>query len=478
MSDVEIFWVRNDLRLSDQPALTAAADAGRTVVPVFIWSPDEDGDWPAGGARKWWLHHSLTAFAESLQDRGCTLIIRRGLAWEVLNELVEETSAKRVSFNAHYEPAIRKRDRAVKKSLEEAGVEVKTFNPSLLHHPDAVKTGTGGPYKVFSPFWKSLRRTVEIPEPLGVAKFVPHDASLESVSIEDLKLLPQIPWDEGFAKAWAPGEQSAQGRLGAFLKNGVADYKEMRNRPDVDGTSRFSPYMHHGELSPRTIYHAVENYVADHPKARKGADVFLAEIGWRDFAHHVLYHFPETAEEPLQQKFQKMPWKFDEDGLKAWQRGNTGYPIVDAGMRQLWATGWMHNRVRMIVGSFLTKDQLMSWQHGADWFWDTLVDADLASNTLGWQWVGGCGADAAPYFRVFNPMTQGEKFDPNGEYIREWVPEIAELPNKYLNRPWEAPDDVLDKAGVTLGETYPEPIVDHSVAREAALEALQATKDA
>lgn len=478
MSDVEIFWVRNDLRLSDQPALTAAADAGRAVVPVFIWSPDEEGDWPAGGARKWWLHHSLTAFAESLQDRGCTLIIRRGLAGEILSELVEETSAKRVSFNAHYEPAIRKRDRAVKKSLEEAGVEVKTFNPSLLHHPDAVKTGTGGPYKVFSPFWKSLQRTVKIPEPLGVAKFEPYEETLDSDSIDDLKLLPKIPWDEGFAKAWAPGEQSAQGRLGAFLKNGVADYKEMRNRPDVDGTSRFSPYMHHGELSPRTIYHAVENYVADHPEARKGADVFLAEIGWRDFAHHVLYHFPETAEEPLQQKFQKMPWKFDEDGLKAWQRGNTGYPIVDAGMRQLWATGWMHNRVRMIVGSFLTKDQLMSWQHGADWFWDTLVDADLASNTLGWQWVGGCGADAAPYFRVFNPMTQGEKFDPNGEYIREWVPEIAELPNKYLNRPWEAPDDVLDKAGVTLGETYPEPIVDHSVAREAALEALQATKDA
>lgn len=476
MSDTEIFWIRNDLRLSDQPALTAAAEAGRTVVPVFIWSPDEDGDWPAGGARKWWLHHSLTAFAESLDERGVSLVIRKGPVIDALETLVEEAGAKRVSFNAHFEPAIRNRDREVKKALEANEIEVKVFNASLLHHPEAVETGSGGPYRVFTPFWKALRKQVTIDEPLPAADIQPFDGDLDSHSIDDLELLPRISWDEGFYDAWSPGEKSVRGRLGAFLKNGLADYGEKRNRPDVDGTSRFSPYLHHGEISPRSVYHAVEKYVDDHPEASDGAETFLAEIGWREFGHHVLYHFPDTPHQPLHDKFQKMPWRSDDDELEAWQRGKTGYPIVDAGMRQLWATGWMHNRVRMIVGSFLTKDLLQSWQNGADWFWDTLVDADLAANTLGWQWVGGCGADAAPYFRVFNPMTQGEKFDPDGDYIREWVPEIAKLPNQYLNQPWEAPPMVLEDVGVTLGDTYPKPIVDHSEARKAALAALEKTK--
>lgn len=476
MSDVEIFWIRNDLRLSDQPALTAAAEAGRQVVPVFLWSPDEEGDWPPGAARKWWLHHSLTAFAESLRERDTRLVVRRGPVEAALQKLIEETGASRVSFNAHFEPAVRERDRRVKKSLEAGGVAVKTFNASLLHHPEEVKTGSGGPYKVFTPFWKALQAKVTIEEPRPTASLLPFKKKLASLSIDELELLPSIQWDAGFYDAWSPGEKSAHGRLGAFLQNGLADYDEMRNRPDVDGTSRFSPYLHHGEISPRTIFHAVKNYVAKHPEAAEGGEKFLAEIGWREFGHHILYHFPHTPHQPLADKFQKMPWRSDKEQLRAWQRGQTGYPIVDAGMRQLWATGWMHNRVRMIVGSFLTKHMLHSWSDGADWFWDTLVDADLASNTLGWQWIGGCGADAAPYFRIFNPMTQGEKFDPNGNYIRTWVPEIAGLPDKYLNEPWEAPEEVRNKANVVLGKSYPKPLVDHGEARERALSALEQTK--
>lgn len=475
-SDVEIFWVRNDLRLADQPALSAAADAGRRVVVAFIWAPDEEGEWAPGGARRWWLHHSLTAFAESLEERGGKLIVRAEPTQDALEDLVKQTGASVVSFNAHFEPAIRDRDRRLKEDLQKLDVEVKTYNASLLHHPENIRTGSGGPYRVFTPFWRSLREKLDIPKPLPIAKPDFFQGGLRTVAIEDLELLPKIQWDDGFYDAWSPGEKSANGRLGSFLKNGLASYDDLRNRPDVDGTSRFSPHLHQGELSPRTVYHAVKNYVDEHPSASNGADTFLSEIGWREFAHHVLYHFPHTTNAPLQEKFEKMPWKSDKQGLKRWENGDTGYPIVDAGMRQLWATGWMHNRVRMIVGSFLCKDQLMSWQHGAEWFWDTLVDADLASNTLGWQWVGGCGADAAPYFRIFNPMTQGEKFDPDGDYIRQWVPEIAKLPNKYLNQPWEAPDDVLKKADITLGETYPEPIVDHSTARNEALEALKATK--
>ncbi|MEM8739562.1 MAG: deoxyribodipyrimidine photo-lyase [Planctomycetota bacterium] len=480
---VTIVWFRRDLRLTDNPALGAAAERGGAVIPLFMWCPEDGGDWAPGGAQRWWLHHSLAALSASLEDKGSRLVLRQGPAKETLEELLEATGADAVYWNRRYEPALIDRDRELKSWLqEEAEVEAKSFNSHLLFEPWEVETKGGGPYKVYSPFW---RMTQSMPEPDGPGDEPEELASPkswpDSVGLDSLGLEPTRDWKDGLAAQWTPGEAGARERLDRFLSEGLEEYKDERDFPGREGVSRLSPHLHHGEIGPRLIYREVRRYMKDGRRDLGKAELkqcehFVKEIFWREFAYHVLYHFPETPTEPLQAKYADFPWDNNKEALKQWQKGQTGYPIVDAGMRQLYATGWMHNRVRMIVASFLVKDLLISWEEGAAWFWDTLVDADLASNTLGWQWAGGCGADAAPYFRIFNPVLQGEKFDGDGDYVRRWVPELAELPNKVLHKPWEAEASTLEEAGVVLGEDYPERIVDHQKARESALAALDAVK--
>jgi len=462
-----IVWFRQDFRLEDNPALTAAATKGG-IVPVFIYAPYEEGEWSYGGASKWWLHHSLENLAEEFLERGLQLIIRQGDTLKTLQSLIKETGATAVYWNRRYEPAILERDTHIKSYLKDAEIDVQSFNANLLYEPWTVHNKQKKPFQVFTPFWKHLLTLPAPAEPLHVPKMQKSSQRVESENLESLALLPTIHWDKGISTHWKPGAKHAKEVLMGFNKAAVLVYSEERNRPDHPGVSHLSPYLHFGEISPRMIWHAAlqkHSFIDVEP--------YLRQLGWREFAHHLLYHFPKTPNSPLRVDFKKFPWMKNSAALKAWQKGKTGYPIVDAGMRQLWTTGWMHNRVRMVVGSFLVKDLLINWIEGARWFWDTLLDADLANNTLGWQWVAGCGADAAPYFRIFNPITQGEKFDPEGEYVRQWVPELAALPNEWIQKPWEAPSEVLRAAGVTLGREYPHPIVDHKTARTKALEAFQ-----
>jgi deoxyribodipyrimidine photo-lyase len=479
-----IVWFRQDLRLADNPALDAAVQRGAPVLPVFIWSPAEEGEWPPGGASRWWLHHSLTALDASLRQFGSRLIIREGTSLEQLRQLIKATRARAVFWNRRYEPAIIKRDTQLKAALTGEGIEVESFNAALLHEPWTIQNKAGKPFQVFTPFWKTCLARNEPAGPLPAPTHLPTPPKWpDSSPLAGLHLLPQLDWAGGLRAAWQPGETGAHENLGRFLRAAFAGYAAERNRPDQPGTSRLSPHLHFGEISPRQIWAAVKSSVAGNPRIGTAAQgkawresQFIAEIGWREFAHHLLFHFPHTTREPLRPEFAKFPWREDVTLLRAWQRGQTGYPFVDAGLRELWTTGWMHNRVRMLVGSFLVKDLLLDWRSGAAWFWDTLVDADLASNTLGWQWVSGCGADAAPYFRVFNPVGQGEKFDPQGDYVRRWVPELAKLPAEWIHQPFAAPAPVLAAAGVQLGTTYPEPLVSHAIARNVALEAYARLK--
>ena len=448
-----IVWFRQDLRLCDHPALAAAIERGGPVVPVFIWAPEEEGAWPPGGASQWWLHHSLTALAADLEKHGSRLIVRRGRSAAELERVIAETGASAVFWNRRYEPASIARDRAVKASLRERGVTAESFQGNLLQEPWTIKNGAGQPFRVFTAFWKAcLRETVpaaakDAPGRMPAPAKWPH-----SLTVADLALQPTIDWAGGLRETWEPGEAGAQTQLARFRKEAIEEYSSGRDRPGVVGTSRLSPHLHFGEISAGQIWRAVS-----------GHEAYLRQIGWREFAHHLLFHNPESPERALRHEFDDFPWRPDAKALKAWQRGRTGYPLVDAGMRELWHTGWMHNRVRMVVASFLVKHLLIGWQAGAAWFWDTLVDADLANNTLGWQWVAGCGADAAPYFRIFNPVLQSEKFDAAGDYIRRWVPELAALPNDLIHRPWDAP---------LFPPNYPRPIVDHDLARKRALAAL------
>lgn len=466
-----IVWFRRDLRLDDNPALCEAVKRYQSVIPVYLHTPGEEGDWPAGSASLWWLHHSLSALDTQLRQRGSQLILRAGGALEQLNSLIAETGATAVFWNRRYEPESRQRDTAVKAALKERGIVAESFNASLLFEPQDITTQAGKPYQVFTPFWRTCLAKALVAEFVRILPSPPLPSlQLRSESLSSWKLLPKIPWDKAFSEQWRPGEQGAQAQLEKFLADAIANYTQGRDIPGSRGTSQLSPHLHFGEIGPRQIWAAVHKTFANRPP--EDARTFLREIGWREFAYHILYHFPRTPTEPLRADFERFPWAKNAAQLKAWQRGQTGYPIVDAGMRELWTTGWMHNRVRMIVGSFLTKHLRISWLEGARWFWDTLVDADLASNTLGWQWIGGCGADAAPYFRVFNPMTQGEKFDPNGDYVRRWVPELAKLPSGVIHQPWTASPDQLRRAGVELGVNYPQPIVDHAEARGRALEAF------
>lgn len=468
-----LLWFRQDLRLSDNAALTAACAGDAPVVPVYVY--DETLDWSPGGASRWWLHHSLIALGADLARRGAPLVLRRGPAEDMIPALVAETGAEAVFWNRCYEPAAIARDTRLKAALTGAGVRVESFNSALLHEPWTLKTGAGGPFKVYTPFWRALRASAQAaPLPPAPRRITAVPAPPPGDALESWRLLPTRPdWAGGLRAAWTPGEAGARARLDAFLDTALRGYGEGRDRPDRSGTSRLSPHLHWGEIGPRQVWAALATFAAAHPQAGADADKFLSEIAWREFAHHLLFHAPELPERNWKASFDGFPWAEDESAINSWQRGQTGYPIVDAGMRELWATGWMHNRVRMIVASFLIKDLMIHWRRGEEWFWDTLVDADLANNAAGWQWVAGSGADASPYFRIFNPVTQGERFDPDGAYVRRWCPELARVPDKHVHAPWTAPDGVLTDAGVRLGKTWPAPIVDHALARQRALDAYK-----
>jgi deoxyribodipyrimidine photo-lyase len=462
-----LVWFRQDLRLADNPALSAAAARGAPIVAVYVLDDETPGQWAAGSASRWWLHHSLTSLSAALKTLGIPLVLRRGPADAVIPKLATEIGADAVYWNRCYEPFAVARDTAIKAALTGSGAKAESFGAALITEPWTVKTQSGTPFRVFTPFWRALQKDRRPAKPQKAPTYRQPYRQITGDNLDDWHLLPAKPnWATGF-EGWTPGEGGAQQQLALFIDDALRDYPTTRNLPGVEGVSRLSPYLHWGEISIRQVWHAIELH------AGAGADAYLRELGWRDFAHHLLWQFPDLPEKPFHEEFSSFPWRSDAQGLKAWQRGQTGYPFVDAGMRQLWATGWMHNRVRMVVASFLVKHLLLPWQAGEAWFWDCLVDADLAANAMNWQWVAGSGADAAPYFRIFNPILQGEKFDADGTYVRRWVPELAGLPDKWLHKPWEAPADILADAKVTLGNTYPHPIVDHDTARRRALDALK-----
>lgn len=431
-----------------------------------------------GGASKWWLDKSLRSLAKDIEAAGGQLILRRGLARETLDEVIDETGANAVFWNRRYEETGRDIDRDIKSSLKNRDIHVESFNGSVLTEPWEQKTGSGGYYKVFTPYWKSVQANYTPPERYRTPRKLDALTDIASDNLDDWGLHPSDPdWSDGFSD-WQPGEDGAKARLKTFLDGPVSDYNEDRNRPDLEkGTSRLSPHLAFGEISPAEIWRTVKDRINSGDADEKNAMVFLSEICWRDFAYVLLFHNPKLASENYNSDFNNMPWRNSEKDLKAWQRGQTGYPIVDAGMRQLYETGWMHNRVRMIVASFLTKHLLLHWHHGEEWFWDCLLDSDPASNGASWQWTAGSGADAAPYFRVFNPITQGEKFDKSGDYVRQWCPELANMPRKYLYQPWDADAATLHKAKVKLGETYPEPLIAHKDGRQRALDAYDTLKE-
>ena len=468
-----IVWLRRDLRLADNPALHEAARQGR-VLPVYILDDGNAAGRRMGAAGRWWLHHSLV----SLRNRLGTLVLLRGDPLDRLSGLAEKIGAGRVYWNRCYELHAISRDRAVMAGLKARGLAVQSFNGSLLNEPWEVASGSGEPYKVFTPYWRAcLKRPQLSPSPAPKLMSVPATESEEH--LEDWGLLPSAPnWAAGWESLWEPGEIGAQARLDAFLARTIHGYRELRDRPDLPNVSRLSPHLHWGEISPRQVA-AMSRHAMAAGEVRPGdIEKFLSELGWREFAHYLLFHFPDLPERNWRPAFDAYPWQSEAGHLEAWQRGRTGYPMVDAGMRELWATGYMHNRVRMVAASFLVKHLRIDWRQGEHWFWDTLVDADLANNVAGWQWVAGSGADASPYFRIFNPVEQGRRFDPTGAYVRRWCPELARLPDAFVHAPFAAPAEILAASGVVLGGTYPAPIVDHATARAAALTGYEAVKRA
>jgi deoxyribodipyrimidine photo-lyase len=432
-----------------------------------------------GGASRWWLDKSLAGLAESLAQRGAPLILRRGTSIPEIMGVLVECRATAIYFSRAYEPWAQALDLELKAACDSAGIALKRFGGALLREPEVVRTQGGQPFKVYTPFWRALSQGLTPAEMPPAPRVIASPEKLpKSLTLSDLDLHPRRPdWSGVMAKVWRPGEAGAVQRLHGFLKTGLKDYAENRNRPDIEGTSRLSPHLHFGEISPAQCWHAAVNTAAGEGGAGKGLETFLKELVWREFSYTLLMQRPDLPDVPFRPEFAHFPWRHDDRNFKAWTKGQTGFPIVDAGMRELWATGTMHNRIRMISASFLIKDLMIPWQQGETWFWDTLVDADLASNAASWQWVAGSGADAAPYFRIFNPVTQGQKFDPHGAYVRRWVPELKDLPGNFMHAPWEAPAPALALAGVVLGQSYPHRIVDHAVARTRALEAYGQVKN-
>ncbi|WP_290483061.1 cryptochrome/photolyase family protein [Hyphomonas sp. UBA3601] len=472
-----IVWFREDLRLSDNPALHAAVSSGRPLVLLYILDEQTKGLRPLGGASKWWLDKSLRALAADIKQAGAQLTLRSGQSADVLDTVIEETGAETIFWNRRYDQPERDLDAAIKEDLAQRGLDVSSHNARLLNEPWQVETNAGGYYKVFTPYWRAARNNFVARDTYGRHKTL-SGPKHESESLDDWGLHPSSPdWSTGFDD-WTPGEDGAIARLTDFLDGPINGYKEDRNRPDLDmSTSGLSPHLRFGEIGPLQIWRAVHAGMEAGTIPEKDGHTFLSEIGWREFSHTLLFYNPALASENYNDSFEFMPWRKDKNAFDAWTKGQTGYPMVDAGMRQLWQTGWMHNRVRMIVASFLTKHLLLPWQDGEAWFWDTLVDADPANNAASWQWTAGSGADAAPYFRVFNPISQGSKFDETGAYVRRFCPELKDLPDKYLHAPWEASEEILNKAGIQLGKTYPKPIVDHSGARQRALDAYDTLKE-
>ncbi len=464
-----IVWLRKDLRLQDHPGFRTAIEEGYQILPLYIWD-EKDHRWADGAASQWWLHHALTDLEEQLETYGGKLHIchTKGDSAKILESLIKDYEVDVIFWGRRYEPEIIERDKQIKEGLKADGFEVKSFNTHLLFEPHTIENKSGSHYKVFTPYWKHCREFAIDP---------PSDPDWEScnfitvnkgsLSISELNLLPDIEWDKGFYDTWEPTRKGGEERLKLMKKGKAKLYQDKRDTPAEDGTSKLSPWLQWGQISAREIYHELAK-----PANELIHSGYLRQLFWREFSYHLLFHAPHSIDRPLRPEYEEFKWKPNTSYLKAWQHGNTGYPIIDAGMRQLWQTGWMHNRVRMVVSSFLVKHLLQDWREGASWFWDTLVDADLANNTMGWQWIAGSGADASPYFRIFNPITQGEKFDKTGDYVREFCPELADVPNKYLHKPWDMPELELAAAGVVLGKDYPSPIISHPDGRQKALDAF------
>lgn len=476
-----IVWLRRDLRIGDNPALHHAAKSDKPVLIIYIDQLKPGDLWSMGAASMWWLHHSLKSLAADLKLIGGRLRIFQGDPKAIVTKLITETGADTVLWNRRYEPDAIAKDKLLKTHLSGKKIDVRSFPGNLCHEPWTVKRQENHPYKVFTAYWRASLKHESLKVTTTPGKLKSYRGKLSAeTTLKELKLLPSRDWATRFTTVWAPGESSAKKMLAALIKRKLANYQTNRDIPSVEGTSRLSAHLAFGEISPRQVHAEVQRALVNKKiAADDNTETFLREIGWREFAVHLLYHFPHTTDEPLDPRFNKMPWsKVVKKDLHRWQQGNTGIPLVDAGMRQLWQTGWMHNRVRMVAGSFLIKNMGYHWLEGARWFWDTLVDADLASNTMGWQWVAGSGADAAPYFRVFNPVRQGERFDPGGDYIREWVPEISGLSNKTIHAPWTASSEELNAASIILGQNYPLPIVELSTSRLDALARFQQIKQA
>ncbi len=468
MTPPVILWFRNDLRLADHAALQAAMAAGRPVLPVYVLDdqPNGGGAWAPGAATKWWLHHSLTALTDSLAARGAPLVLRRGASVPTILSLIQETGADTVFTGAMPEPEARAIDRALADALSNTGVTLRRLRTAMLFSPREIATGAGRPYAVYTPFANACLTRSPAPA-IPAPDRIPAASAPRSETLADWGLLPTKPdWAAGMRATWTPGEAGAQARLTRFLALPPNAYATARDRPDLPATAMLSPHLHFGEIAADTVWRG----------AGDGRAAFVRELLWREFSIHQLWHNPALPDAPAKPAFENMPWRDDPAGLTAWQRGLTGVPIVDAGMRELWQTGWMHNRVRMVVASFLVKHLMIDWRQGERWFWDTLVDADLAANAANWQWVAGSGADAAPYFRVFNPVLQGRKFDPDGAYVRRYVPELRRLDTRYIHAPWEVPPMALAAAGIALGRSYPHPIIDLARGRERALAAFAALR--
>jgi len=471
---ITLLWFRRDLRISDHAPLNAALkkyketkhkEKGATILPLYVLDNHSPNITKYGSASLWWLHHSLEVLINSLANKGSKLLLRSGPTVDVIRELLSEINIESIYFHHSVLPGEGDIETDLAELCQQRKIECKRFKGELLFEPKNIATASGTPYKVFTPFWRTCLSQTRPSKPIATPKAIPGPKRFpKTETLESWELLPKKPnWAAEFNELWQPGEEHVSDVLDVFIKDPIASYKKMRDYPSIKGTSKISPYLSFGNISIRELWHKVEGH--------EGADFYQRELGWREFCYHLISHWPEMIEEPFQEKFKNFTWEENEEFLKAWQQGKTGYPIIDAAMRQLWQTGWMHNRLRMVVGSFLVKNLRLHWHHGATWFWDTLLDADLANNTGGWQWVAGTGADAAPYFRIFNPVTQSEKFDKDGVFIREFVPELSNIPQKYIHNPSSAPKEVLKEAGVTLGKTYPKAIVDLKTSRQVALDA-------